>query len=369
MSNNKHYFPNLNSLRFIAALFVIIHHVEQFKEFLGYQNYSQLPFIKLIGKFGVILFFVLSGYLITYLLLMEQNKNGNISLKQFYIRRILRIWPLYFIIIILAFFITPEINFLKIDGLTEHIHENFLIKIFLYVFFLPNLALALFPIIPFISQLWSVGYEEQFYIIWPILIKKIKNKQLIFLTVILFFIILKILTYFVFKDFLIQMNYFKNVDFFFKMPSINCMAIGAWFAYLLHRKSYLLNFIFDKRTQFLNYLLLSFFVIFGINIPFFNSEFYSLSIAIMLINLSANTNTILNLENRAFNFLGKISYGLYMFHPLMIVIVLKSFNHLNIKNIFLENITSLLLTIIISFFSYNFVEKRFILMKEKFKKN
>ena len=365
--NKNIYFPSLNGLRFFAAFLVIIHHVEQFKELLGYENYSQSPFCKLIGKFGVTLFFVLSVYLITYLLFAEQDHKGRISLKQFYIRRLLRIWPLYFLIIGIAFFITPEINFLKINHLTDYVHDNFILKILLYVFFLPNLALVLFPIIPFASHLWSIGYEEQFYIIWPILIKKIKNKQLVFFVIIFFFVLIKILTYLVFTDILIQKKHFNTIRLFLAMPSINCMAIGAWAAYLFHQKSVFLKLIFDKRTQLFNYLFLICSIIFGVNYSFFNIEVYSISIAIMILNLSVNPDTILNFENKPLNFLGKISYGLYMFHPLMIVIVLKFFNSLNVKNVFLENITSLMLTIIISYLSYILFEEKFILMKEKFK--
>ncbi|WP_164891118.1 acyltransferase family protein, partial [Botryobacter ruber] len=68
---NKIYFPNLNGLRFIAAFVVIIHHMEQIKSLLGLQNYWSNPFISVVGKLGVVLFFVLSGFLITYLLLVE----------------------------------------------------------------------------------------------------------------------------------------------------------------------------------------------------------------------------------------------------------------------------------------------------------
>ena len=72
---NRIYFPSLNGLRFIAAFLVIIHHVETFKSFLGLTNYRSLSFIYIIGELGVVLFFVLSGFLITYLLLTEGKTN------------------------------------------------------------------------------------------------------------------------------------------------------------------------------------------------------------------------------------------------------------------------------------------------------
>jgi peptidoglycan/LPS O-acetylase OafA/YrhL len=68
LKKEKIYFPNLNGLRFIAAFMVIIHHLEQIKFVLGLKNYWDNSFVLVIGKLGVILFFVLSGFLITYLL-------------------------------------------------------------------------------------------------------------------------------------------------------------------------------------------------------------------------------------------------------------------------------------------------------------
>ena len=99
------YFPNLNGVRFIAAFSVLIHHTEQIKYLMGLENIYGNYFIKNLGKLGVGLFFVLSGFLITYLLLSEKERRGDVSTKAFYIRRILRIWPLYFIIVILGFFV------------------------------------------------------------------------------------------------------------------------------------------------------------------------------------------------------------------------------------------------------------------------
>src|SRR5688572_27055191 len=111
MDKQKIYFPNLNGLRFIAAFLVIIHHIEQLKSFSNIDNYwGTVPFIDIIGKLGVVLFFVLSGFLITYLLLAEERSFKRISIVKFYIRRMLRIWPLYFLIILLAFAVLPGIS-------------------------------------------------------------------------------------------------------------------------------------------------------------------------------------------------------------------------------------------------------------------
>ena len=103
--NLKLYFPNLNGLRFIAACFVIINHVEQLKRYYHIGDGILPEFAKIIGKLGVMLFFVLSGFLITYLLLSEEKSSGKIYIRKFYIRRLLRIAPLYLLLIFLIFFV------------------------------------------------------------------------------------------------------------------------------------------------------------------------------------------------------------------------------------------------------------------------
>ncbi len=92
----KIYFKNLDGLRFIAALFVILEHTSEYKASMvpGYSNVFKYYFNDL-GRYGVNLFFVLSGFLITYLLFTELKKERSISVKKFYARRVLRTWPLY----------------------------------------------------------------------------------------------------------------------------------------------------------------------------------------------------------------------------------------------------------------------------------
>ena len=365
---SKIQFPNLNGLRFIAASIVIIHHVEQFKKFFGYPNYSSVTFVELIGKTGVTLFFVLSGFLITYLLLVEEKVKGKIAIKQFYIRRALRIWPLYFCIVLLSFFILPKIPFLHIPFFSAQLQEHFWVKLALYVFFLPNLALGLYPIVPFASQSWSVGYEEQFYLIWPLLIKKIKNKNYIFFTIIIAFILIKILALYVFDDYLRETNHFKTAEVFFSMPSIDCMAIGGAFAYLLFQKRGILATIFSKSFQVVLYLVTLGLIFSGTFIPFFNHQVYSVLFGLIILNLSANPDTVVSLENKTFDYLGKISYGIYMYHILMVVIVLKTLSYYNIQNVILENLLAVALTIVIASLSYKYLEERFIKIKERFAK-
>ncbi len=105
--NNKKtfFFSGLNSLRFFASLAVVITHIELLKGVFGYKHNWNTPVFFNLGGLGVYFFFVLSGFLITFLLLKEKELFGEIKIKAFYIRRILRIWPLYYFICVLGFFI------------------------------------------------------------------------------------------------------------------------------------------------------------------------------------------------------------------------------------------------------------------------
>ena len=185
--SEKVYFPNLNGLRFIAALLVVIHHVEQLKLKFGFANNWHNPFVNISGRLGVLLFFVLSGFLITYLLLAEKKKTGTISIRKFYVRRALRIWPLYYLIVFLGLFILPEMSCLRMPEYTIEVKDNFLSKLSLFILMLPNLALVLFSPVPYLSQSWSIGVEEQFYLIWPNIFKKSKRVLRLLLGVIIIY--------------------------------------------------------------------------------------------------------------------------------------------------------------------------------------
>lgn len=164
------YFPQLDGLRFIAFMMVYLFH----------GGVSQAVVSRVIGRtaaaafrenggYGVQLFFILSGYLIVTLLLREEAKWGRIALGAFWVRRILRIWPLYYLVVILGFAVLPGI-----DGQwrTPGYAQTLRIHLLPFTFFLGNWSMALVNPIPYdwLSVLWSVCVEEQFYLIVPLLI-------------------------------------------------------------------------------------------------------------------------------------------------------------------------------------------------------
>src|SRR4051812_1692668 len=113
MNQPKLYLPGLNGIRAIAALIVIVFHIDNY---LPMFNLPQIGFsTHQMASYAVVIFFALSGYLITYLLLAEKKRFQQIDLAKFYMRRILRIWPVYYVVILMGI-----IFFLAYPSSNEH---------------------------------------------------------------------------------------------------------------------------------------------------------------------------------------------------------------------------------------------------------
>lgn len=378
MSANRVFFPNLNGIRFLAALVVIIHHVEMAKYWFGQPNIYSSSFVGgVFGELGIILFFVLSGFLITYLLLEEHRRTGTIGIKAFYMRRILRIWPVYYLVVIFSLFVLPNFHVFDIPVLSVHINEGFFLKSLAYLSFLPNLGYTVYEHIPYATQTWSVGVEEQFYLIWPVLMLFAirKNKVLLALIgTILIYLIIKtaaIAGTSAEPDSVILLKNWLFWDHF----SIDCMALGGIGAYLLfYRKERVLKILFNKYLQAFLYVALAIITVKGLIIPWYSKELFAIIFMVLILNLAANPRTLINLEYKPLNYLGKISYGLYMYHNFVLTMVLKVFMWSGLVNVgslgggILYQLVSIGLTIIASALSYEYFEKWFLGIKGRYTK-
>lgn len=372
----KIYFPGLNGLRFIGAFIVIIGHLEFIKSLYSLPNLMHLSFYSnTSGHMGVLLFFVLSGFLITYLLLQEQESTSSINVFNFYLRRVFRIWPLYYLMVLISIFVLPE--FLQLINVPSQ-HFSFEETKY-YFFFLPNVAKALQHFVPGAVHLWSIGVEEQFYLLWPLLI--ICFRKNIILLLALVFIGVSILPHFL--DF-VNNNYFnfhertgvnyKQLTSFVDSFKINSMAIGGFFAFIVKRKIKWFDFLKNDIIEPLIFLL-TFYLWFSgqIIINGYNDETYSVLFALIIFNISTKANPVFTLEQNIFKFLGKISYGLYVYHWLVIVVIIEIITNyfpalsfdLLITNSILY-ISSVFITILLSYLSFEYFETPFLKIKERF---
>jgi len=357
---DKLYFHNLNGLRFIAASFVIVCHIELTKRYYGVDNFRNET--KFLGELGVDLFFVLSGFLITFLLLKEKERFLKINYKSFYIRRILRIWPLYYIIVMLSLFVLPNFEIFNMP-ISESKLDSTSDLVYVLVFFvlmLPNVLFLVKPI-PFAAQTWSIGTEEQFYLIWPLVISKTKNYKTVFVSVVLLYWLL----YFIFK-----LSFFDNFRFieilrnFYSLFKIDVLTIGSLAAILLYEKNTILVKIINSGVFIISLLLLSYFYLNG-NL-FVERVVYSVLFALLILNFVALKSLSNVLEFKWINYLGKISYGIYMYHLILIVVVMNVLIKFNCLNDILLYTISFLLTILVSAFSYEYIEKPFLKLKLKY---
>jgi len=370
------YFSGLNGLRFFAAFAVILTHLELLKEQQYLKNLWKTPFFFNAGGLGVYFFFVLSGFLITYLLLAEQKATGTVGVKEFYLRRVFRIWPVYYLLVVVAFFILPHIEFLQIPYLQSFIYEDYWFKFLLYCLLLPNLALAMYPAIPHAGQSWSIGVEEQFYILWPWMIKKAKNvlRAILIFTGVILSIKVVVLVLMKMHPDVKWLYYLKQVVAMSKFESMSIGAIGAWM--LFEKKDYWLTIIYLPIVQAICYLMIPVLIFF--TPPIFQDGIhivYSIVFLFIIINVCSNPKSYLKLKNPIIDYLGKISYGIYMYHMVIVVFCIKICKQIFpewsglelIPNLVLY-ISATMLTFIVSAFSYEWFEKRFIKMKEKFSK-
>ena len=350
-NSNSIYLKGLNGLRAIAAISILISHVSQPE----YSNFSSSILAIKTGFDGVTLFFVLSGFLITFLLLNE-DKKSKIDVKKFYVRRILRIWPLYYLFIVFC---------LVVCFIYNDKTEIFSNSIFYYLFFTANIPFALAQGVHLIMHFWSISVEEQFYAFWPWFIKIFKNKLFIsiFYFIVFLFLVKFSARFFLGKD-----------DFIYRIITVtrfHCMLIGALAAIIYFQKfNKILNFMTNKFVQIFFLMLFVLLTFNLLKIPaIVSAEITSIISVFIILGQVENKNFKFSLETKMLNFLGKISYGIYVIHPLMIYLVSKNYNykaHSSLENnIYIYGIV-ILLTIVLSKLSYELFEKKFLKMKSKY---
>jgi len=377
-NNKRFYVPQLDGLRFLAFFLVFISHAPSAVPF--FQNYPTLSsFIDLIqqnGWVGVDLFLVLSSYLIFSLLLNEKSSTGSVSIGGFYIRRALRIWPLYFPYLFFSLFLYKIVGFASLPDrvIVEHSLP--------FMFFMGNFSYAYFAndIKPVMSgHLWTVCLEEQFYLFCPIIIyhlnmSSIKKAILIALLIIIFCVSWRI--------------YMYQTQIPYPMVWTNPLCrgdpfvVGGVLALCNHYRPHWISFFKSRLAIAVGLFGLAALMYTQISRPLFGGEYpmvwqlvLSAAICCCILLSALISRDIASLFSLpALRFLGKISYGLYVFHIPAIYIVGKLIRDhtgdLSIKHpeLFWFTLTGgiLLATICVSAISYYCYERRFIRLKTRY---
>jgi peptidoglycan/LPS O-acetylase OafA/YrhL len=167
--------PELDGLRFVAFLMVFIHHIPFPREWIV--SSAILHRVHAFGWVGVDIFLVLSAYLLTKLGLREFEKTGEFDIRKFYYRRALRIWPLYFLGLAIGFFIYPLV-LSAVGQTTTPFWGGIRDHLVPYLFFAGNFSYAVFrDTLGLYKSLWTICLEEQFYLLFPVLLTVFMAKR------------------------------------------------------------------------------------------------------------------------------------------------------------------------------------------------
>jgi len=345
------YYQNLDGVRAIAALMVVVFHF--FRDLTpDTQFLSIVKDISYFGQTGVTLFFVLSGFLITRILIYTKETEG--FFKNFYLRRTLRIFPLYYLFLLIWFFIAPLIITMEPTTFSQQ---------FYYYSYLQNFARTFDWDVAGPTHFWSLSVEEHFYLFWPFMVFFLSKKNMfrsIFI-IILFSIVLRAI--------MIDSDYSV---FIFTFTRFDSLAIGSLLALLELRK-----FFRPENSRKFLVLLGGSVISIGLLYAFLSEEFgdYRQNIRYLLFSLiyfatigfllCIKNGHVINrfLKTGFLNYTGKISYGLYVYHPLVFLICAE---HFETDFLALNFIIGLILSYLIAGLSYHFFESRFLSLKKYF---
>jgi len=360
-SKNNIHFPALDGLRAIAALVVLWTHVERFKQLRNEPTLSGNAFNSFLGGLAVTFFFVLSGFLITWLLASEKHQTGKINTSRFFRKRLLRIAPLYYLSVILGYLIS-------IFVLHDTGSNPFTNGLILNLLLLPNVAFA-FNLIPeILIQIWSIGTEVQFYLLWPFLIRKtrLKNLMAVMILIILLWNGARIVLW------MLGENASALAVIIFR-TRIDCMAFGGLFALCLN-KQFADHKVINKWIQIVmrpesGWLLAILFSVLVWLSWLYNigwSPLYAFLFACMIFRLIHHPVKIL--DSTTLNYLGRISYGIYLLHHFAVYLVFWLFSNklgTNSWNELFYFAAAGVLCVLLASLSYYLFEKKFLAMKEK----
>jgi peptidoglycan/LPS O-acetylase OafA/YrhL len=354
------YQPELDALRFFAFVGVLLHHKSNpiqlsFLERANPLEKAMLWGLHIVGSYGVQLFFILSSYLITRLLLKEMDTRSALDLRSFYIRRALRIWPLYFFFLALCWF------FARVLSMGD-MQSGFLLSA---VFFVGNWYIAYVPMWTPLALLWTISIEEQFYICWPLFLRSGKREKIRSLAIATIIISQLTLIWLGWKGPQDHLAIFANT-----LVEIQFFGIGALLALWAERAP-----VGMRRTHRALLALAGVALLFAASL--FDPIYPSLSIGPLSYNILfilcalgvlAIFRAVIGTNARWYPawllFLGKISYGLYIFNLFATFMVLHLLR--NRIPIMLEFVAVVVMNVGLAMFTWFTVERPFLRLKSRF---
>lgn len=361
------YLPQLDGLRFVAFFLVLLHHSVSAKDYFSSGSIigQILTKISAFGWIGVDIFLTLSSFLIVTLLMLEREATKSISISRFYIRRALRIWPLYFGYIIFSLVLLPLIM-----PSPQPYDEAIKLHLFPLLTFSGNFSYGYFPARHYAVHMWTISLEEQFYLVVPLLVAFAPRKAGGWMAVGFLGLAAAFRLY-------IQWNQVKYPWLWVLPPCrLDPFVVGAFCAWLYVRKRELLDRIngwpitivgccgFATVMQFSDLGTSSLDNVWQFSIIAFSA-------GCLILSAIAAGGVGLLFSWRPFVFLGKISFGLYVYHLLAIIVEAR---YVHLADKFGKSPWTWVVTILFVFagttltsvVSYYGFERRFVQMKARF---
>ncbi len=382
-ATTKIHFSGLNALRFFAAYFVVLHHGETIRHKFGLPNFEGYSFFQ-NGSLAVSFFFVLSGFLITYLLLTEIEKTGDVSLRKFYWRRVLRIFPLYYLLVFIGLVAIPILlNLIHFPNTQPYDTATGGVLFLFFLSFVVNAAFGSHLLEP----LWSIGVEEYFYIIWAPMFKFFRKHPLSIIAFLIGFKAVLILFFYFFPSENNTFNVIKDVILSLKFELMSIGGFGAYWVFK-DREAVEQSFIFTPIFQILMLALIAirlFFHNYCVDNQAFIGTMYKFFIFTpvlsfftegglflwLLLNVSINPRAFFKLQNPLLNKLGEMSYGMYMYQMLIIFAVVLVFKKTMLQmppylsSLFFYTVVTVGV-VGVSWLSKRYFEDRFLALKKQF---
>lgn len=345
--------PSLNGLRGISILMVVCSHLiynHHIDLYAFDQKWINLVFRPLYdGQLGVNIFFVISGFLITKILIHETERTGSISLRNFYTRRALRIFPAYYFLL-LVYFILQSLNFIHIDS------NAWLTAITYTKYFNHNLD-------SLTGHAWTLSVEEHFYFLWPLALTQTKRFQKnLALSIIISVPLIRVLSH------IYPISFVHNYSIFYRMDALAFGCLSALYlkeliAFLRPLWKYIFPFsLFMLLTFRIGVVVLDRLGLEFILIPFGKTSgtFANLLISIILLYSVYGPRKLWFrfLNSHVLIHIGIYSYSIYLWQQFFLS---EKYTYWVME--FPQNLALLL---IVSIVSYRLIEKPFLKMKSKF---
>jgi peptidoglycan/LPS O-acetylase OafA/YrhL len=352
------FFGSLDGLRALSILGVLWTHVWYVSGLEYYNRLQHYPVLKM-GAFGVDVFFGISGFLITTLLLRERSKNGTISLRDFYLRRSLRIWPLYYatlgIYVLLVIFLQRGMGR---DRVFFHFLPGYLT--FTYTWFAGWAASgAVF------NFAWSLSVEEQFYVVWALVLRILRGLLPTFVMILMIFLRLSV-HFNVLQNFILKDSLPWRIAAGVSVP----ICLGAILAQILHSEKgfRILRPILGSKWAAPFWLLMLLASLIARQ-PFWQMIQWFLVAAVVGSCVIREDNALAPfLRFRPFAYIGVVSYGMYLLNTLVLDVINPVMNRIGLRHPLLKFPVFVAATVLVAGISYRFFETPFLRLKERFSK-